>query len=234
MTAAALIRSIRARDPAAPTVAEVIFCYPGFHIMTVFHPLAQWLWTLKLHALARFWAQTGRFFTGIEIHPQAKIGRNLFIDHGMGVVIGQTAIIGDNVTLYHGVTLGGKGAYLPHAKRHPTIGNNVVIGAGAQVLGAITVGDNAAVGANSVVTHDVPANTTVVGNPARKIDPHGCKIGAYGLPDSEDGDPVGDVITGLLRDVDMLKAEILKRAAAPTLPVAPDPGYAERWKGSGI
>jgi serine O-acetyltransferase len=233
MRVSSLLQSIRARDPAAPTAAEVIFCYPGFHIMTVFHPLAHWLWGRKLHTLARFWAQTGRFFTGIEIHPEAKIGRNLFIDHGMGVVIGQTATIGDNVTLYHGVTLGGKGAYLPHAKRHPDIGHDVVIGAGAQVLGAITIGDGASVGANAVVTGDVPPGVTVAGNPARKIEHHQAHKGAYGLPDHMDGDPVGDVIAGLLRDVEMLKA---RAALQPTdmQNNAEQRDYADRWLGSGI
>jgi serine O-acetyltransferase len=229
------IQSIRDRDPAAPTAAEVIFCYPGFHVLTLFHPPAHWLWGKNLHALARFWSQAGRFFTGIEIHPQARIGRNLFIDHGMGVVIGQTATVGDNVTLYHGVTLGGKGGDAAGAKRHPDIGNNVVIGAGAQVLGAITVGDNAAVGANAVVTHSVPDGATIVGNPGRRIEKD-CRHGAYGMPVNADGDPVGETITGLLRDVERLKqaVNLPPEPAAPARADGDGADYAERWMGSGI
>ncbi len=179
-----LIQSIRDRDPANPTVAEVVLCYPGFHILALFHPLAQWLWNHDLHTLARLWAHIGRCATGIEIHPQAKIGRNLFIDHGMGVVIGQTATIGDNVTIYHGVTLGGKGASTS-GKRHPDIGDNVVIGAGAQVLGAIHIGDNSAIGANSVVTADVPEGVTVIGIPARIVGKTGLMPYAYGISDAD-------------------------------------------------
>lgn len=224
-----LIQSIRARDPANPSVAEVILCYPGFHILTVYHPVAHWLWKNGFRTLARIWSQTGRFFTGIEIHPGASIGRNLFIDHGMGVVIGETATIGDTVTLYHGVTLGGKGDNTTGGKRHPDIGDNVIIGAGAQVLGPITIGDNAAIGANAVVTHNVPEGITVAGNPARRIGqatPH-C---AYGLPDSQTDDPIADVIAGLLKDIEMLKNK-----TGITEPVTQhDPDYTERWKGSGI
>ncbi len=220
-----LIQSIRARDPANPSVAEVILCYPGFHIMTLFHPAAHWLWEHNIRVPARLWSQIGRMLTGIEIHPGATIGRNLFIDHGMGVVIGETATIGDNVTLYHGVTLGGKGDNTTGGKRHPDIGDNVIIGAGAQVLGPITIGDNAAIGANAVVTHSVPEGITVAGNPARRIGqatPH-C---AYGLPDASVDDPVANVIAGLLKDV-----EDLKRQSGD--PVAPS-RYAEDWAGSGI
>lgn len=231
-----LLAAIRERDAARPTVLEVVFCYPGFHVMTIFHPLAHWLWKRGLHALARFWAHAGRVLTGIEIHPQAQIGKNLFIDHGMGVVIGQTATIGDNVTIYHGVTLGDKGRDAAGSKRHPDIGNNVVIGAGAQVLGAITIGDNAAIGANSVVTSTVPPNVTVTGIPARIIGPKPGTACHYGLPDTE-SDPVGETITGLLRDVEMLKRALNGEGADSSSAPAPldsDPGYAERWKGSGI
>jgi serine O-acetyltransferase len=227
-----LIESIRSRDPANPTVAEVILCYPGFHILTIFHPIAQFLWNRNLHALARFCAHIGRFFTGIEIHPQAKIGRNLFIDHGMGVVIGQTATIGDTVTLYHGVTLGGKGDNTTGGKRHPDIGDNVVIGAGAQVLGAIKIGDGASVGANAVVTSDVPAGVTVAGNPARRIGRHKPNC-AYGLPDTAGDDPVAEVIAGLLADVERLKAAA-NLNAAPARHEQADANYADRWNGSGI
>ncbi len=161
-----LIESIRSRDSAKPTLCEVIFSYPGFHILALFHPFAQVLWGLELRALARFWAHMGRIFTGIEIHPEAKIGRNLFIDHGMGVVIGQTAEIGDDCTIYHGVTLGGKG---DGEKRHPTVGNRVMIGAHAQLIGPVVIGDDVKIGAGAVVVKDVRAGATVVGNPAREI-----------------------------------------------------------------
>ncbi len=179
-----LIASIRERDPARPSTMEVILCYPGFHILTLFHPVAQWLWNRDLHTLARLWAHIGRGVTGIEIHPQARIGRNLFIDHGMGVVIGQTASIGDNVTIYHGVTLGSKGGSI-QGKRHPDIGNDIIIGSGAQILGAIIIGDNVAIGANSVVTSDIPSGVTVMGIPARIIGKKGDLDCAYGISDED-------------------------------------------------
>src|SRR3989339_63852 len=145
------IDSVFSRDPAARNIFEVVTCYPGFHARLV-HRLANWLWHAKLKWLARFLAYIGRALTGIEIHPGATIGRRFFIDHGMGVVIGETAEIGDDVTLYHGVTLGGTS--WKEGKRHPTIGNGVVIGAGAIVLGAIMVNAHARIGAGSVVVHD--------------------------------------------------------------------------------
>lgn len=185
------IQSIRDRDPAAPTLCEVIFAYPGFHAMTIFHPIAQFFWRYELRALARFWANIGRIITGIEIHPAAVIGKNLFIDHGTGVVIGQTAVIGDNCTIYQGVTLGGKGNGGPGEKRHPTIGDEVVIGAGAYVLGPIMVGKAARVGAGAVVTSDVEDGVTVVGNPAHPIKKRSENTScAYGLPDGECADPI--------------------------------------------
>lgn len=225
-----LLRSIKARDPAQPTTLEVVLCYPGFHVMTLFHPLAHALWGLKLRSLARFWAHLGRLFTGIEIHPAATIGKDLFIDHGMGVVIGQTATIGDNVTIYHGVTLGGKGHDAAGSKRHPDIGDNVIIGAGAQILGPITVGNNAAIGANAVVTSPVPANVTVTGIPGRIVGPKAEAACHYGLPD-HDSDPVGETITGLLRDVEILKKS---QRRVEEHPAPADADYAERWKGSNI
>ncbi|MDR1695283.1 MAG: serine O-acetyltransferase [Endomicrobium sp.] len=158
------IKNIFHEDPAARSWLEVLFCYPGLHAV-VFHRFAHKLWKLKLYFFARFLSHISRFLTGIEIHPGAKIGRRLFIDHGMGVVIGETAEVGDDVLIYKGVLLGGTS--LEKKKRHPTVGNNVVLGSNAIVLGAITIGDNARVGAASVVTHDVPANATAVGVPAR-------------------------------------------------------------------
>jgi len=154
------------RDPAARNVFEVIICYPGFHAM-IMHRIAHWLFAHKLKFLARFLSQLNRFLTGIEIHPGAKIGRGVFIDHGMGVVIGETVEIGDNVTIYQGATLGGTGK--DTGKRHPSIGNNVVISTGAKVLGPIHIGDNSKIGAGAVVLKEVPPNCTVVGIPGRIV-----------------------------------------------------------------
>jgi serine O-acetyltransferase len=205
MTAKNLLATIRARDPAAPTAAEVVFSYPGFHVMTIFHPLAHRLWRDDLRGLARFWSHVGRFFTGIEIHPAATIGKNFFIDHGMGVVIGQTAVIGDDCMIYHGVTLGGKGDAAHSAKRHPTLGNNVTVGAGAQVLGNVTIGEGARVGANAVVTTDVPPGATALGNPARVIGHSVGETHGYGLPDDPDADPLLEKIRALEKEIKGLK-----------------------------
>ncbi len=160
------IRAVFARDPAARTTWEVLTCYPGLHAVWG-HRISHWLWAHGLKWLARYNSHLARWITGIEIHPGAKIGRRLFIDHGMGVVIGETAEIGDDCTLYHGVTLGG--VSWDAGKRHPTLGNNVVVGAGAKVLGPFRVGDGARVGSNSVVVKEVPAGATVVGIPARIV-----------------------------------------------------------------
>ncbi|MFK5925508.1 MAG: serine O-acetyltransferase [Desulfuromusa sp.] len=154
------------RDPAVRSVFEIIFCYPGFHAM-IFYRLSHRLWNNHLKFLARFVSHLGRFFTGIEIHPGAMIGHGFFIDHGMGVVIGETAEIGDNCTLYHGVTLGGTS--WAKEKRHPTLGNNVIIGSGAKILGPFKVGDDSKIGSNSVVVKEVPATATVVGIPGRVV-----------------------------------------------------------------
>jgi len=167
------IRAAQKRDPAAKSFVEILLLYQGLHAL-VAHRTAHFFYSLHLYFLARFISQMARWATGIEIHPGAKIGKRFFIDHGMGVVIGETAIVGDDVLLYQGVTLGGTG--LAHEKRHPTIGNNVVIGGGAKVLGNITVGDNSYIGANAVVIKDVPANSTVVGVPGRITKQDGKKI----------------------------------------------------------
>ena len=159
-------RNIQRKDPAARTVLEVILLYPGFHIL-VYHRVAHWLFEHKHFFLARWVSQRGRHKTGIEIHPGAKIGRKLFIDHGMGIVFGETTEIGDNCTIYHGVTLGGTGK--DTGKRHPTLGDNVLIGAGAKVLGPVYIGDNVRVGAGSVVLKNLPANATAVGVPAEIV-----------------------------------------------------------------
>ncbi len=160
------IASIFERDPAARSTLEVVCCYPGLHAVWL-HRVARWFWKRRLFFLGRFVSHFGRFLTGIEIHPGATIGRRFFIDHGMGVVIGETAEIGDDVTLYHGVTLGG--VSLERAKRHPTIGDNVVIGSGSKVLGPFTVGNGSKIGSNSVVIREVPPNSTVVGIPGRIV-----------------------------------------------------------------
>lgn len=160
------IQSVFRRDPAARTTLEVLTAYPGIHALA-FHRLSHRLWNWRLKWLARMLSHLSRFLTGIEIHPAARIGRGLFIDHGMGVVIGETAEIGDQCTLYHGVTLGG--TTWRKEKRHPTLGNNVVVGAGAKIIGPVVIGDNARIGSNSVVTKDVPADATVVGIPGRIV-----------------------------------------------------------------
>ena len=192
------------RDPAARTTWEVLTCYPGLHALQL-HRWSNWLWRHGLKWLGRWLSHFGRFFTGIEIHPGATIGRRFFIDHGMGVVIGQTAVIGDDCTLYHGVTLGGTS--WSKGKRHPTLERGVVIGAGAKVLGPITLGEGAKVGSNAVVVRDVPAGATAVGIPARIIDDRNeidreIKAGqmgfsAYAVTSNED-DPLAKAIHGLL------------------------------------
>ncbi|HVY55996.1 MAG TPA: serine O-acetyltransferase [Thermodesulfobacteriota bacterium] len=159
-------RSVFERDPAARNALEVIVTYPGFHAV-VSHRFAHYLWTRNFKLTARLMSNIARFFTGIEIHPGAVVGKGFFIDHGMGVVIGETSEIGEGVTIYHGVTLGGTS--FTKEKRHPTVGNNVTIGAGAKILGPLTIGDNSKVGANSVVIKDVPPNSTVVGIPGSVV-----------------------------------------------------------------
>src|SRR3954451_20724303 len=161
------VQAYRERDPAARSAAEVLLCYPGLHAV-LWHRASHGLWRRRRYLLARFTAHIARWLTGIEIHPAARIGRRLIIDHGMGVVIGEPAEVGDDVYLYHQVTLGV--ARTMGGKRHPTVGDNVIIGAGAKVLGPITVGDNARVGSNAVVVDSVPKDTTVVGIPARPVD----------------------------------------------------------------
>lgn len=191
------IASVFDRDPAARTTFEVLTCYPGLHAR-VLHRLANWLWHANFKWLARFVSFLTRGITGIEIHPGATIGRRFFIDHGMGVVIGETAEIGDDVTIYHGVTLGGTS--WRHGKRHPTLGDGVVVGAGAKILGPIMIGAGAKVGSNAVVVKDVPAGTTAAGIPARILDEEKKKstgFDAYGIG-NDHNDPVFKAIHGLL------------------------------------
>jgi serine O-acetyltransferase len=190
------ISSVFDRDPAARTTFEVVTCYPGLHAR-IFHRMAHSLWRADFKWLARFLSHIGRGLTGIEIHPGATIGRRFFIDHGMGVVIGETAEIGDDVTLYHGVTLGGTSWQV--GKRHPTLGNGVVVGAGAKILGPIHIGDGAKIGSNAVVVKDVPAGATAAGIPARILDETKKAEGfnAYGVG-KDQNDPLSKAIHGLL------------------------------------
>jgi serine O-acetyltransferase len=195
------IRAAQKRDPAAKTFLEVLLLYQGLHALVAYR-FSHLLYKGKLFFLARFFSQLARWYSGIEIHPGAQIGKRLFIDHGMGVVIGETAIIGDDVLLYQGVTLGGTG--LEQGKRHPTIGNNVVIGAGAKVLGSITVGDNSYIGSNAVVIKDVPANSTVVGVPGRITKQDGKKID-ISLDHKQVLDPIMQAIEELQKRIDKLE-----------------------------
>ena len=214
------VASVFDRDPAARNAWEVLTCYPGFHALLV-HRFSHWFWTRGFHWTGRLLSHVGRFLTGIEIHPGAAIGRRFFIDHGMGVVIGETAEIGDDCTLYHGVTLGGTS--WSKGKRHPTLGNGVVIGAGAKVLGPIVVGDGARIGSNAVVVKDVPPGATAVGIPARIIldeqdksrEEKAARLGfsAYAVTSKADDDPLAKAIQGLLDhsvDLDKRISLILK------------------------
>jgi len=195
------IKAARKRDPAAKSFLEILFLYQGLHALVAYR-LAHLLYKTHFFFLARFISQVTRFFTGIEIHPGARIGRRFFIDHGMGVVIGETAVIGDDVLLYQGVTLGGTG--IEKGKRHPTIGNNVVIGAGAKVLGNISVGDNSYIGANAVVIKDIPANSTVVGVPGRITRQEGRKID-NNLDHSHILDPIMQAMDELQKKIQALE-----------------------------
>lgn len=201
------IRSVFDRDPAARSTMEILICYAGLHAVWG-HRMAHWLWTHKLKLLARALSQINRFFTGIEIHPGAVIGRRFFIDHGMGVVIGETAEVGNDVTLYHGVTLGGVSTQ--KGKRHPTIGDGVVIGAGAKILGAITIGSCSRVGANAVVVDDIPPDSVVVGIPGHPV--HKDKPGAK-QPDLNHNklpDVIEEALEELIERVEKLEAERAK------------------------
>lgn len=204
------IEAVFERDPAARNVLEVVLTYSGLHAIW-FHRIAHALWKRKFRTLARIISQFSRFLTGIEIHPGAKIGRKLFIDHGMGVVIGETCEIGDNVTLYQGVTLGGTGK--EKGKRHPTIGNNVLIATGAKVLGSFKIGDNSKIGAGSVVLREVPPHSTVVGIPGRIVVQNGVRVyddlDHVNLPD-----PVADTLRDMQREIDRLKKEVEELKAA--------------------
>jgi len=229
------VRCIFERDPAARNLFEVLTTYSSVHAM-LFHRVCHWLWGKGLRWLPRFLATIGRWLTGIEIHPAARIGKRFFVDHGTGVVIGETAEIGDDVTLYQGVTLGGR--TLDAGKRHPTLGNNVVVGAGAKILGPFTVGDDARVGSNAVVLEGVPAGATVVGVPARVVrcrdaDQHCLELvrdaraarlerpafDAYGVPSEETEDPTALALEALRAEVRELHGELdaLRSRVSPAL-----------------
>jgi len=200
---AADLAIIKERDPAARSTLEILLCYPGLHAL-VMHRISHRLWRLRVPLLPRLLSQLGRLFTGIEIHPGARIGHGVFIDHGMGVVIGETSVIGDHCLLYQGVTLGGTGKQ--HGKRHPTLKENVVVGAGAKVLGAITVGANTRIGAGSVLLRDVASDSTVVGIPGRVIHQSGVRIDPLAhsaLPDAE-----ASVIRNLMERIDNLESQV--------------------------
>ncbi len=195
--------TIKKKDPAARSKLEIVLFYPGFHAVVV-HRLSHFLWCKRWYLLARFISQFSRFITGIEIHPGAKLGRRIFIDHGMGVVVGETAEIGDDVLIYHGVTLGG--TRLDKGKRHPTIGNNVVLGTGAKILGPFRVGDRSRIGANSVVISEVPDGSTVIGVPG-----HILSVGEHVVDDlnhSDIPDPIASAIECITDKVIDIEKEV--------------------------
>jgi serine O-acetyltransferase len=207
------IQVVFERDPAARSVMEVLWCYPGLHALC-FHRAAHWLWTRRWLTLGRVISHVGRFVTGIEIHPGAQIGPGLFIDHGMGVVIGETTVVGANCTLYQGVTLGGTS--VKKEKRHPTLGQNIVVGAGAKILGAIIIGDYSKIGAGSVVVTEVPPHSTVVGIPGRVVQRSGAKddeaidLDHHDLPDPEANaiNYLADKVRELERELHQLRQEV--------------------------
>jgi serine O-acetyltransferase len=211
------LNQVRERDPAAGNNFEIVMAYPGVQALAS-HRVNHWLWNRHMRLLARLFSQISKFLTGIEIHPGAKVGKNFFIDHGMGVVIGETAEVGDNVTLFQGVTLGGTGK--EKGKRHPTLGNNVVVAAGAQILGGITIGDNVRVGAGSVVVRPVPADATIVGVPGRIVARRGKEVPVVDLHHERLPDPIAEMFNSLHRRIDHLEHqmedEIEKRKKGPS------------------
>jgi serine O-acetyltransferase len=217
------IAAVFERDPAARSYLEVLLCYPGLHALW-FHRINHWLWNHNLRLLARWLSQWARFFTAIEIHPGAQIGHRLFIDHGMGVVIGETSVVGDDVTLYQGVTLGGTGK--EKGKRHPTLGNAVVVGTGAKVLGNIVVGDNCRVGAGSVVLRSIPENSTIVGVPGHIVLRNGKRV-IISDP-KEISDPMSDVFIRLAGEVHQIREQLQQHTKAT---LAPEPNLTidEEW-----
>ncbi len=200
------VQAVRERDPAARSTLEVLLCYPGVHAL-VFHRFAHAIWRRGFTVPARFVSHVARFLTGIEIHPAARLGPGLFIDHGMGVVIGETAEVGENVTLLQGVTLGGTS--LKREKRHPTLGNNVVVGAGAKIIGGFKIGDGSRIGAGSVVVREVPTNSVVVGVPGRVTYRDGQRVaGGIDLDQTDMPDPVSKAIEQLVERIRILEGEL--------------------------
>ena len=199
------LRAIFDRDPAATSTIEVVLTYAGFHALLAYR-ISHWLQSVGVPFVPRAISQTARWLTGIEIHPSAKIGTGFFIDHGMGVVIGETAEIGDYVTLFQGVTLGGTGK--ERGKRHPTLGNHVVVGAGAKILGGIKIGDNVKIGANSVVLKNVPANSTVIGVPARVIKSQGERLPDATMDQVDLPDPISDRFIALEQELIELRKKL--------------------------
>jgi serine O-acetyltransferase len=217
------VAAVLDRDPAATSWVEVVLCYPGLHSLWAYR-VSHWLWLRGMHFLARLLSQAARLFTGVEIHPGAKIGCRLFIDHGMGVVIGETSIIGDDVTIYQGVTLGGTGKET--GKRHPTVGNNVTIGSGAKLLGNIRIGENCRVGAGSVVLRDVPDNSTIVGVPGHIVLRNGRRVVI--TDPKEIADPLSDVIIKLVAEVHELREKLQETTQAVLTP-EPNLNLDEEW-----
>ncbi|HJW75029.1 MAG TPA: serine O-acetyltransferase [Thermoleophilia bacterium] len=199
------VRAVKERDPAATSTVEIVTSYSGLHALWL-HRIAHPLYQHHVPLVPRWMSQFSRFITGVEIHPGAQIGESFFIDHGSGVVIGETTEVGDNVTLYQGVTLGGTGK--ESGKRHPTLGDNIVVGAGAKLLGSIKVGDNARIGAGSVVVHDVPRNSTVVGNPGHPVLLDGQRIGIPDIDYTHLPDPVAEAMRCLVRRIVELENEL--------------------------
>jgi serine O-acetyltransferase len=217
------VRTVLERDPASRSRWEVVLAYPGLHALWG-HRWAHWLWNHRLKTMARFWAHIMRFITGIEIHPGATLGRRVFIDHGTGVVIGETAVVGDCCTIYQGATLGGTS--LNKGKRHPTLEENVVVGAGAKVLGPITIGSNARIGANSVVLHDVPPGTVVVGVPGQVVTRPSPATPPVSERENDVPDAMGAAVVSLMHRVETLEKVAGMRAASG--PHAPEHGV---WRG---
>jgi serine O-acetyltransferase len=223
------IEATRARDPAARSNLEVVFCYPGFQAL-IFHRMGNWLWRHRCYFLGRFVSHVGRVLTAIDIHPGATIGKRLFIDHGIGVVIGETSEIGDDCTIYQGVTLGGTRPSKDQSghKRHPTIGNNVIISSNAQVLGPFKVGDGATIGAATIVLKEVPPGAVMVGNPARQITRRRGgetrpAFEPYGLSGDDIPDPIARALSGLLDEVASLRARVNELEAEKTAADPPGP-----------
>jgi serine O-acetyltransferase len=217
------VRAVLERDPAARTRTEVVLAYPGLHALWGYR-IGHWLWTHHLRTLGRLFSHLTRFFTGIEIHPAAELGCRVFIDHGMGVVVGETTKIADGCSIYQGATLGGTS--LEKGKRHPTLEENVVVGAGAKILGPVTVGANARIGANSVVLHDVPPGTVVVGVPGQVVTRRSPDSPPVSESESDSPDAVGEAVVALINRVENLERNTVGHIGSG--PHAPDHGV---WRG---